>query len=494
MAPMVAGVPPIGRPAAEMPPSVVSQRGSTPENREASLSVAQEKSWAACWSRMVVRDLHGYPMWETRLQDVLRAVFPELQLIFVHYCGSSVQGSASIGNATKIGLMEMLTFATDAGICTPDFKVDELTRHFWVSNMEAALAASGSADRHRMSPPGRPTSARRASPSRTMSPSRSMASPRSGASGSPHGLRRGSAAKATADQQLNLCEFINFLVRVAFWRANPQWGLKHNRRELTPVPESVEILLEECVLPRAKRDTSAEFRKALAADAATLSVLADYEPKLLRWLRRILHKYYGCDYWPDLKIPYSEWINLMDGPGGEGVPWSASDEAKRRARSPKMVGEWFLSQESEITGDERTAAQNVLTFKAALSIPQVRWNFLRSQAIEQLQGFDAGKSEVAYLDTKEVGLDAFCAWSHLSHHCTGYCCVCRPVHLWTCQSPRCTLMMPVTLLGACVGLMISLPVFYCLMRRHSCSNASHVALWIRTRTLCAPICRRTVGR
>ena len=49
-----------------------------------------------------------------------------------------------------------------------------------------------------------------------------------------------------------------------------------------------------------------------------------------------------------------------------------------------MVGEWFLSQESQITGDERTSRKNQITFKAKLSIPQCRWNFLRSQTIEQL--------------------------------------------------------------------------------------------------------------
>ena len=49
------------------------------------------------------------------------------------------------------------------------------------------------------------------------------------------------------------------------------------------------------------------------------------------------------------------------------------------------MGEWLCEQESEITGDVRVSMKNKLRFKLALSIPQVRWNFLRSQSIDQLE-------------------------------------------------------------------------------------------------------------
>ncbi len=48
----------------------------------------------------------------------------------------------------------------------------------------------------------------------------------------------------------------------------------------------------------------------------------------------------------------------------------------------------MVRQESQITGDERTSRKNQITFKAALSIPQCRWNFLRSQTIEQVEAGD----------------------------------------------------------------------------------------------------------
>ena len=72
---------------------------------------------------------------------------------------------------------------------------------------------------------------------------------------------------------------------------------------------------------------------------------------------------------------------------------------------PEDGGEWYLAQESQITGDERTSRKNQITFKAKLSIPQCRWNFLRSQSIEQVEGgdVDAEKSDIATLDFNELG-------------------------------------------------------------------------------------------
>ena len=52
-----------------------------------------------------------------------------------------------------------------------------------------------------------------------------------------------------------------------------------------------------------------------------------------------------------------------------------------RAACPKMVGEWSCKQESQISGDERTMARANVEIHAKLSIPQIRWAFLRSQVI-----------------------------------------------------------------------------------------------------------------
>merc|ERR1719502_1594311 len=90
----------------------------------------------------------------------------------------------------------------------------------------------------------------------------------------------------------------------------------------------------------------------------------------------------------------------MDGPDAD----TKEVRATHKPLCPKMVGEWYLSQESQITGDERTSRKNQMTFKAKLSIPQCRWNFLRSQSVEQVEGgeVDAEQSDIATLDFNEL--------------------------------------------------------------------------------------------
>ena len=357
------------------------------------VKAAVQKNWLVCWKNMTFKDLYGYPLWETQLHDVLQSAFPELQAIFLYYCGASIAGSENIGNATRIGLMEMLSVAKDCDICTKEFKIDELTRHFTTANSQAKVATSGSSERNKAPKFGTiggqmtvRDKALKAQQDRKVTDS-----------------SKGARVAKEVDAQLNLFEFINLLVRIAFWRANPQWGSKYNKKDLTPVPESTQILLEECILPNARRDTSGEFKKVLQADAATQGVLTEYRDRLQAWLRPILRKERSTLN-PNPKITYKRWVELMDGP-------DADTQGARGAKPPcpKMVGEWYLSQESQITGDERTAKKNQMTFKAKLSIPQCRWNFLRSQSVEQVEGgeVDADSSDIATLDFSEL-LECIC--------------------------------------------------------------------------------------
>ena len=293
-----------------------------------------------------------------------------------------MQGTESIGNASKLGLMEMLTLVKDTSMCTRRFTEDEVTRQFSAANAQGAIAASGSSERHHRPNTGTPKKPKLYDPIADAIAAR---------------LKRETPPQ---DQQLNLFEFVNFLVRCGFWRANPQWGSKYNRRDLTPVPESVQMLLDG-FLPRAKRDTSHEFRKVLANDAATQAALGEYRERLHDWLRLALRKDSGkADALgaQPTKLTYGLWIGLMDGPDAEQQKAAAA-----RAACPKMVGEWAVKQESEITGDERVAARVQETLTAKLSIPQVRWNFLRSQSIEELGDGEIDEhSEYASLDFSEL--------------------------------------------------------------------------------------------
>ena len=70
-----------------------------------------------------------------------------------------------------------------------------------------------------------------------------------------------------------LYEFLNMLVRIAFWRANPTFGNHDNKEELVPVALALSNMLNEIILPRAKRENSAAFRTKEMQDPKLLAVL-----------------------------------------------------------------------------------------------------------------------------------------------------------------------------------------------------------------------------
>ena len=365
--------------------AVVGKDVESVEDLEQRAEQARKANWEKCWKLLVVKDLPGWPMWESELHDVLEPHFADLHSIFVHYCGSSIQGAMSISSATKLGLMEMLQLVKDTSMATRHFSEDEISRHFVAANSQAAIAASGSSERHKYQAGVAP----KPDKPKYYDPI-------------AEALRKRRENEVSSnDMQLNLFEFVCFIVKCGFWRCNPLWGSKFNKKDLTPVPDSVRIFLGG-FLPRAKRDTSHEFRKVLQSDSTTQAVLSQYRERLHDWLRLALrsdsgNKEAGAQQ-GTVRMTYALWQTLMDGPDAEqlkpGMP---------RPACPRMVGEWDCKQESEITGDERVLPRSQITMTAKLSIPQVRWNFLRSQAVEQLtEGEVDDSSDYASLDFAEL--------------------------------------------------------------------------------------------
>ena len=95
---------------------------------------------------------------------------------------------------------------------------------------------------------------------------------------------------------------------------------------------------------------------------------------------------------PNPKMTYLKWVDLMDG--------EKSDVPGKKMLCPKQVGEWELQQESQITGMEAAS----LRFEARLSPAQVRWNFLRSQAVEVAACGEMMLGAGAEKDAEPIGL------------------------------------------------------------------------------------------
>ena len=176
-------------------------------------------------------------------------------------------------------------------------------------------------------------------------------------------------ADVVKDQELVLYEFMNMLVRIAFWRANPNFGLHGNKDELVPIAFALASMLNDVILPRAKRENSTHFKEKEMHDMKLLAVIDQYKPRLREWYdKKVADDSDNRMGIVSDKLGFEEWLRVCD--------------------RQDIVGEWEVEQMSEITGDESTKGN----IKCRLSIPQVKNLFVDSQ--EKLRDLGAGEADV----------------------------------------------------------------------------------------------------
>ena len=84
------------------------------------------------------------------------------------------------------------------------------------------------------------------------------------------GTDEGGAAKK--DQELVLYEFIGMLVRIAFQRANPTFGNFGDQKKTKHLPGCLKTMIEDEIIPRARKDTSTVFRETVMTELSVLKV------------------------------------------------------------------------------------------------------------------------------------------------------------------------------------------------------------------------------
>merc|ERR1719316_2203409 len=147
---------------------------------------------------------------------------------------------------------------------------------------------------------------------------------------SPTGKPTKSAGKGKEDEmdmELVLYEFVEVLIRIAFWRANPYHGIHKLATKLIPLPDCLTQMLHEVVLPNAKRDDSALFKEKLAGDKAMQAALASYEKKLKEWFD--VHTQSMFLRGEGRKLQYQQWQDLLKkGWGSTCTPSPCSSAAR----------------------------------------------------------------------------------------------------------------------------------------------------------------------
>ena len=266
-------------------------------------SEAQFAHWLACWQRLKLSSLFGFPLWLREVHELLHGNFRQLQMIFSHYCAVDDSNEASATSAQLLGMPEWLVLAGDCRFATPQFTVYDLRDIF-----QQALGSG------------------------VISPSRTKVPP-----------------------VLSLPAMIEAIVRVAFARANAMGDSDGMPLTLPArvdtLPGCLARLMEQHVLPLAKRDSLLFLPERLADDAEAQALLT----KRNKFLMALMGTQAKGDH-----ISLGGILELF--------------------RSSGMLRSWRIAQTSEVTGDPATFA----VYTLSLSATDVRTAFVNSTSTDRL--------------------------------------------------------------------------------------------------------------
>jgi len=168
-------------------------------------SAEELAEWRKVWGVLALEGIHGFPLWEKEVHDLLQPRFSELQSIFRAYACGTI--SADAGANDVMDMEEFNDFAIECvGLITKEYGFNVMANQFSKSD----------------------------------------------------GL-------SSKDKVLDLTEFVALLVRISFYRANPAFGLlakdaqsasklAEHAVQLVTLPGCLEALLLQHVMPHARRD------------------------------------------------------------------------------------------------------------------------------------------------------------------------------------------------------------------------------------------------
>jgi hypothetical protein len=310
----------------------------------------------------------------------MQAVFPDLTNIFAHYA-KSIGGSTTAEDAVEMTMSEFKDFVKDVSLETQHLRFDVMMNMFKKAN------ATNSNEAHFQRKAEQGTAAAKEVGAGSTSKALVVATKTKSAA---------SQKDTEMDAELVLYEFVEVLIRISFWRANPYHGIHKLATKLIPLPDCLVQMLQEVVLPNAKRDDSALFKEKLATDKSMQEALDSCEASLKVWFE--VHTQSMFLQGKGRKMKFDQWQELLKKGWGQ---MQSNNEPQPGFTPPKQVGSWQIYQDSEITGDER--CRNI--FKVSLSMPQAKFAFIDSQNPDQLgvgqQTADSASTTLEFDEFKE---------------------------------------------------------------------------------------------
>ena len=141
-------------------------------------------NFKATWAKMDLGHVYGFPTWEAEVFELLHSTFEGLRSIFDYYSKSGTAGSASAAKAMTMQQTELQTLALDVGLSSAKFSMTRVINIFKRADQVDDTFKVSDADRR---------------------------------------VVTGETAKM-GDHGLELPEFFECIIMLAFARANPKYG------------------------------------------------------------------------------------------------------------------------------------------------------------------------------------------------------------------------------------------------------------------------------
>ena len=196
-------------------------------------------------------DVHLWPLWEKEVHDILHPLFKELQLIFLAYTRSISEDSAE--DAMEMSMDEFHDFVVDVGLETKQYKFDVMCNQFIKANATNVAQVREQRQEEKRDAQSRGNDAARTGEARA------GARQDQGHVGRRGGQEGPGAGALRVPQHARAHRLL--ARQPELWALGGQGQDGEGQEELVPVPFALSVMLNEIILPRAKRENSAAFRE-----------------------------------------------------------------------------------------------------------------------------------------------------------------------------------------------------------------------------------------
>ena len=118
-------------------------------------SAAAFKQWGASWAQLSLEGLHGFPLWEEEVHDLLQRHFETLSSAFGTYSKSPGEAAGDAA-AQTMSTEELHDFVVNVGLETPEYKFEQMGPAFARANSSGKGAAGAKAAADAPTPPAAP--------------------------------------------------------------------------------------------------------------------------------------------------------------------------------------------------------------------------------------------------------------------------------------------------------------------------------------------------